>query len=153
MTGNSIYDPLAIDPEYLKEQEDIDCMIRAIRLSMRLIATNSFRKVNAKMHWPKFNQCKSFAVLDDEIFENNGYGYLECIIRVAAVTGLFTFVYLNFVILNFSYLYTAHHPGGSFSLTNSTKSVIDDKMRVRGVSKLRIVDASIIPSMLNDSKY
>lgn len=100
LTGNSIYDQLAIDPEYLKEQEDIDCMIRAIRLSMRLIATNSFRQVNAKMHWPKFNQCKKFIkpMLDDEVFENNSYRYLECIIRVAAVTCLFTFVYPNLVI-------------------------------------------------------
>lgn len=84
LTGNSIYDQLAIDPEYLKEHEDIKCMIRAMRLSMRLIATNSFRKVNAKIHWPKFDQCKKFAVSDDEILFGR---YLECIIRIAAVTG------------------------------------------------------------------
>lgn len=101
LTGNSIYDQLAIDPEYLKEHEDIDCMIRAMRLSMRLIATNSFRKLNATMHWPKFNKCKRFAVSDDEIFENNSYRYLECIIRVAAVTGYLRLFYLKFVILNF----------------------------------------------------
>lgn len=88
LTGNSVYDQLAIDPEYLKEQEDIDCMIRAIRLSVRLVATNSFRKVNAKMHWPKFNQCKNFAISEDDIFKNDSsYRYLECMIRVAAVTG------------------------------------------------------------------
>lgn len=51
--------------------------------------------------------------------------YLECLIRVAAVT--------------------AHHPAGSCSVGKSTKSCIDSRMRVRGVKRLRVVDASTIP--------
>lgn len=51
--------------------------------------------------------------------------YLECIIRVGAVT--------------------AHHPGGSCSVGKTNKSCIDSRMRVRGVKRLRVIDASTIP--------
>lgn len=127
INSNHIRDAPVIDPNYLENEADIECMIRAIRLSEKLIATDVFRKVNAKIHWPVFDQCKNFA---DEHSDLNDR-YLECVIRVGGVT--------------------AHHPGGTCAIGNSSDSVLDNRMRVRGVNKLRVVDASIIPSKLNDA--
>lgn len=95
---------------------------------MELIETDAFKQVNAKIHWPKFSQCKNF-LPDDEM--NITDQYLECIIRVGAVT--------------------SHHPGGSCAIGNSPNSALDNQMRVRGVRKLRVVDASAIPSKIPQS--
>lgn len=130
LSSNNVRDPPEIDPNYLENQEDVECMIRAIRLSMQLMATKAFGEVSAKVHWPRFDECKNFGALDIDSFEVTDR-YLECIIRVGAVT--------------------AHHPGGTCAVGSSIDSVIDNRMRVRGVKKLRVVDASIIPSNFNDS--
>lgn len=124
LTSNRIHDSPAIDPNYLESQTDIECIIRAIRLSIDLMATEAFEQVNAKIHWPQFSQCKNFQPTDDESTITDPY--LECIIRVGAVT--------------------AHHPGGSCAIGRSANSALDNQMRVRGVRKLRVVDASAIPS-------
>lgn len=122
--SNRIHDQPEIDPHYLENQADVECLIRAIRLSITLMETDAFKQVNAKIHWPRFSQCKNFFSDNEEI--NVTDQYLECIIRVAAVT--------------------AHHPGGSCAIGKSPNSALDSRMRVRGVRKLRVVDASIIPS-------
>lgn len=97
--------------------------MQAIRLSMDLMETKAFRQMGAVIRWPQFDQCKNF--MGD--IELNGVNdrYLECIIRVGAVT--------------------AHHPGGSCAIGKTSKSCIDSRMRVRGVKRLRVIDASTIP--------
>lgn len=126
MQSNRIHDAPDIDPNYLENQADVDCLIRAIRLAMDLIATDAFKSVNAKIHWPEYSQCKNFITFtsDDEV--NVTDRYLECIIRVGAVTN--------------------HHPGGSCAIGKSPNNALDSQMRVRGVRRLRVVDASVIPS-------
>lgn len=121
LQSNRIKSPPAIDPNYLAMSNDIACTIRATRLAMHLMGTNAFRQMNATIHWPKFDQCKNFVHQNDAIADR----YLECLIRVAAVT--------------------AHHPAGSCAIGSSKKSCIDSRMRVRGVKRLRVVDASTIP--------
>lgn len=87
LSSNRIQDIPLIDPNYLGNRADIECMIRAMRLSLDLISTDAFKTVNAKIHWPQFSQCKNFmsSVEDaDEVMITDLY--LECIIRVGALT-------------------------------------------------------------------
>ena len=39
------------------------------------------------------------------------------------------------------------HPGGTCRMGNDERSVVDPKLRVRGISNLRIVDASVMPDI------
>lgn len=137
LNSKHIQDPPTIDPHYLEHKADIECMIRAIHLSEKLLSTDTSRKVDAKIHWPRFDQCRNFEVSEDRLQPEKSsavnHRYLECIIRVGAVT--------------------AHHPGGTCAVGSSNTSVIDNQMRVRGVKKLRIVDASIIPGNLFEWAY
>lgn len=42
---------------------------------------------------------------------------------------------------------TYFHPAGTCAMGHSEQSVVDDELRVRGVTGLRVVDASVMPSL------
>ena len=42
---------------------------------------------------------------------------------------------------------TLYHPVGTCKMGNDEMAVVDDQLRVRGISKLRVVDASIMPTI------
>ena len=43
---------------------------------------------------------------------------------------------------------TIYHPVGTCKMGNDEFSVVDDKLRVRGVENLRVVDASVMPNII-----
>jgi choline dehydrogenase len=52
-------------------------------------------------------------------------------------------------ILDFARHYgqTAYHPAGTCKMGNDPMAVVDDQLRVHGIANLRVVDASIMPTM------
>ena len=42
---------------------------------------------------------------------------------------------------------TIYHPVGTCKMGNDAMAVVDDKLRVHGVSNLRVADASIMPTI------
>lgn len=109
---------IMIDPAYLKDDYDMECMKNAIRLNARMVQTKAFQRHGAKIHYPRVLECRNFGPFDDEEPSDR---YLDCIIRHAALT--------------------AHHPGGTCALG----SVVDNDLKVIGVKKVRVVDGSIFP--------
>jgi choline dehydrogenase len=110
-----------IDPEYLKNDDDMTCMRNAVKLNIKMIQSSAFQAIGAKIHWPKLRECQNFGPFADVEDYIPSDRYLDCLLRHAALTG--------------------HHPGGTCSLG----SVVDDDLRVIGVKKLRVVDGSVIP--------
>lgn len=92
----------SIDPKYLKEDYDMMCMRKAIRLTLKIISTKAFRKLNATIHWPNLKECRNFGPVYREIASDR---YLDCLIRQSGLTG--------------------HHPGGTCSIG----PVVDTKLR------------------------
>ena len=116
-----------INPNYLKNPHDVKCMRKAIRLIANVIETEPFQKMNAKIHWPKLENCINFGPFDEDFKTNRPNDrYLECILRTAAMTG--------------------HHPGGTCAIGNASDSVVDNQLKVNGVQGLRVVDASVLPA-------
>jgi choline dehydrogenase len=44
---------------------------------------------------------------------------------------------------------TDYHPSCSCAMCNDDMSVVDDQMKVRGIERLRVVDASVMPQIIS----
>ncbi len=47
------------------------------------------------------------------------------------------------------YSQTIYHPAGTCKMGNDTEAVVDDELKVHGIDKLRVVDASIMPEIVS----
>lgn len=99
--------PPVIDPNYLHDKDDVDCMINSIRLAVRLVQTKVFQSLNPKIHWPRIRNCANFGPTKND-FQNNlpSERYLECLLRTISIT--------------------SHHPGGTCAIGSS----LDNRLRL-----------------------
>jgi choline dehydrogenase len=110
-------DPFAaplIDLNLLSVPEDLDPLIRAIRIIRRIFAARAFARYRAAESAPG-----SGAQSDAE---------LGAYVRAQA--------------------YTVHHPVSSCRMGKDSLAVVDPQLRVGGLEGLRVVDASIFPSII-----
>ncbi|KAH8359019.1 hypothetical protein KR093_003955, partial [Drosophila rubida] len=115
-----------IDPNYLSNEQDVACTKTAIRNAVRLVTSAAFAKLQPRIHWPKLQECANFGPFERDFVTNQPSDlYLECLMRHIGLG--------------------SHHPGGSCALG----SVVDSKLRLHGVSNVRIVDASVLPRPLS----
>ncbi|KAF9814532.1 hypothetical protein SFRURICE_020710 [Spodoptera frugiperda] len=124
-----------------------------MRRAEELVATKPFQDIGARIHWPRPERCLSLWRYSKEdqrgpVLRRRKFGskkqsqakeqkpkpkpvpsppdaYLECIIREVAVTG--------------------HHAGG----TCAGGRVVDEELRVKSISGLRVMDASVLPSPIS----
>ncbi|MDP6871904.1 MAG: GMC family oxidoreductase N-terminal domain-containing protein [Alphaproteobacteria bacterium] len=102
---------LAIQPNYLDRDEDVQGMLRGVKILRQILNTQPFAEYLECEHG-----AGAEAQTDEEIIQH---------IRNSAAT--------------------IYHPVGTCKMGNDEMSVVDDRLRVRGLSGLRIADASIMP--------
>ncbi|MFA5120673.1 GMC family oxidoreductase [Zavarzinia sp.] len=105
----------AIDPNYLEKREDVECMIRAFKLSRDIILDQAFAAKRAKNHDFAWEAAKT----DQEI---------EAYLR--------------------RYAETVYHPVGTCKMGTDDLAVVDPQCRVHGIEGLRVVDASVHPTLI-----
>ncbi|XP_048765520.1 L-sorbose 1-dehydrogenase-like [Ostrea edulis] len=110
----------SIDPAYLSSPEDVKLLIKGIRKAQELLKTPAFRDVRASLG-PSFSGCLHFVQDSD--------AYWECYIR--------------------HFMEPGHNPVSTNKMgsVNDGSTVVGPNLKVKGVSGLRVADASIIPEI------
>lgn len=115
-------DPL-IKANYFNDYEDLKTLIRAIRIQQQMLTTDALRKNEAELHKIHLPACMFILHDSDE--------YWECYIRHLTLT--------------------LYHPAGTAKMGPSSdpEAVVDERLRVRNTTRLRVVDASIMPYIVS----
>lgn len=122
LASSDYRDKPLIDPKYLSNEDDIEVLIKGIRIIQKLLDTPSMKSLNAKIINKHFPGCENFIFDTDE--------YWECYIRHMTLT--------------------SYHPGGTCkmgSIENSDIVVDRDTFKVKGFENLMVADASVFPNL------
>lgn len=123
LRSNNPFESPSINPNYFSDPYDIDIAIRGIKSMIKLLDTKAFANCNAKLLDTPVPGCKHL--------EFNTDPYWECFTR--------------------HFTFTIYHHCGTTKMGPSTdkRAVVDPRLKVYGVTGLRVVDASIMPEIIS----
>lgn len=112
-----------IIPNYLTEQQDIDTLVEGVKFVVAMSRTAPFRRYGSRLHNIPFPGCVTVPQHTD--------AYWECMVR--------------------HYTVTIYHPVGTAKMGPKwdKTAVVDPQLRVYGIRGLRVVDASIMPTLVS----
>lgn len=103
-----------IDPALLSAAEDIEPLVRGLKLARRVFAAPAFARYRATEFQPGVSTGS-----DDQ---------LKAYVRATAAT--------------------VHHPAGSCRMGIDEAAVVTPELKVKGIERLRVADASIFPKLM-----
>jgi choline dehydrogenase-like flavoprotein len=102
-----------IDPGFLKEDEDLETLVKGYKLTKKLMDAPTFTKIRKK------DIFTPYVKTDDDI---------RHVIRQRSDT--------------------VYHPVGTCKMGNDPMAVVDSQLKVHGIEGLRVVDGSIMPTLI-----
>ncbi|EDV38476.1 uncharacterized protein Dana_GF19424 [Drosophila ananassae] len=110
-----------IHANYYDDPHDMAVMVEGLKMAHRLTQTPVMRAINATMNIYEWRNCPEVEYLSD--------AFWECLARF--------------------YSQTIYHPVGTCKMAplSDPSGVVDPRLRVRGVRNLRVIDASIMPTI------
>lgn len=123
LNSNSPLEQPKLIPNYFAHQEDIDVLVEGIKLAVNVSNTRAFQRFGSRLHNIPLPGCRHLTFESDE--------YWACCIK--------------------QFTFTIYHPAGTCKMGPSwdKTAVVDPRLRVYGVAGLRVVDASIMPTIVN----
>ncbi|CAH2106574.1 unnamed protein product [Euphydryas editha] len=120
LKSSNPYDHPIINANYFGDNRDLEASVDGIKMLTKIVETPYFRSINAFLHKLRIPECNQYE------FESD--------------------LYWKCFIINTSY--TVYHPVGTSKMgPNSKDSVVNNFLKVHGVKRLRVIDASIMPSI------
>ncbi|XP_003486606.1 glucose dehydrogenase [FAD, quinone]-like [Bombus impatiens] len=121
-SNNPFHYPL-IYPNYFENPEDVATLVEGIKFILEMSKTASFRRYGSTFIPVPFPGCKNIPMYTDP--------YWECMIRF--------------------YGSTLYHPVGTCKMgpNSDPTAVVDPRLRVHGVTGLRVIDGSIMPNIVS----
>lgn len=117
------FEPPLMDPNYFSDPQDILTITEGIKIALAFGRAPSFLRYGARYIAQVFPGCESFPHKSDE--------YFACVAR--------------------HYSSTIYHPVGTckMGVPEDAMSVVDPELRVYKVTGLRVIDASIMPTIMS----
>lgn len=121
LTSKDPFVPPKLEPNFFSHPADIEILLEGIKHAINVSKTEPFLAYNSRLHDIKIPGC--------EFYEFNSDDYWRCAIK-----------YLPSMM---------NHEIGTVKMGPKTDpyAVVDSRLRVYGIKNLRVVDASIMPSM------
>ncbi|XP_029161022.1 glucose dehydrogenase [FAD, quinone]-like [Nylanderia fulva] len=116
-------DPSKIFPNYFKNPRDLETLVASVEIIKEIVRTPTMQKLNARLNTNKLPECSQYDISTDD--------YWRCYARHATAT-------------NFHSVGTC-----KMGLANDSYAVVDSRLRVYGIKKLRVIDASIMPHIVS----
>lgn len=113
-----------MNPNYYDERIDILTMIDGAKIALRTANAKVFKQFGSRLYQKPIPNCKHLKFLSDE--------YLECGIRSISMT--------------------IYHQSGTVKMSgdpNDPTGCVDPRLRLYGIKGLRVIDASIMPQIVN----
>lgn len=113
-----------IYPNYLHDPHDLDVTVRGLQKAIEITQSPAMRQIDARVLNTTISQCRKFGDVTSS-------AYLECYTRYFTLTN--------------------YHQSGSAKMgpKSDRTAVVDARLRVHGMRNLRVVDGSIMPSLIS----
>lgn len=108
--------PIDFDGGYLQAQEDVDTLVRGLKLARRILRAPALQQVLSGELLPGPQADVPDTALEEHVRQ---------------------------------FAKTVYHPAGTCRLGGDEASVVDLQLRVRGVGRLRVADASVMPRLIS----
>ncbi|XP_018341816.1 PREDICTED: glucose dehydrogenase [FAD, quinone]-like [Trachymyrmex septentrionalis] len=115
------WDSPIVDTNYYAHEDDLNTMVQAIKIAIEVASTKAFKRFNTTMLPVPFPGCKHVAFNSD--------AYWACVSRHVSTT-------------------LGHYVGTCRMSTRRNSGVVDHRLRVHGIDGLRVVDASVMPTII-----
>ncbi|XP_074095859.1 glucose dehydrogenase [FAD, quinone] [Cotesia typhae] len=116
------FDAPIFNPNYFENEQDLKTLVRGIKKALEIADTQAFKKYNATLLPVKFPGCKNIDFGTDE--------YWECVCRQISTT-------------------LGHFVGTCKMAPKEQDGVVNDELKVYGIERLRVVDASVMPNLIS----
>ncbi|XP_018787268.1 PREDICTED: glucose dehydrogenase [FAD, quinone] [Bactrocera latifrons] len=119
-SSNPFHYPL-INANYFDDPFDVKTLVEGAKIALRVANAKVFKQFGSRVHQRPMPNCKKYKIYSDD--------YLECQARTISMT--------------------IYHPCGTAKMGPAwdPEAVVDPRLRVYGVRGLRVIDASIMPTI------
>lgn len=117
------FDYPLFNPKYFDDERDIRTLVEGGKIALQVAKANVFKQFGSRVHTLPLPNCAKFQFMSEK--------YIECHARTISMT--------------------IYHPVGTAKMGPNwdRTAVVDPRLKVYGVSGLRVIDASIMPTIVS----
>lgn len=123
LRSNNPFDYPLFNANYFDDERDIRVLVEGAKIALKVATSNAFKQFGTRVHSIPLPNCENLKFMSDQ--------YIECHARTISMT--------------------IYHPVGTAKMgpADDPEAVVDDRLRVHGMQNLRVIDASVMPTIVS----